>query len=347
MKSQPLTVAELSELLSCKFDGDGDLVLNGVATMEEAQEDNLTFLANPKYRCYLENCRAGAILISDKEIVPPGIVRIISNNPYQSFRRAIEILYPKPEIERETEIHSSAVINPTVKLGNNLIIAPFVHIEANSVVGDNTIISTGVYVGEDVKIGRNCRIGRNVVIRHDVTLGDRVAIFDGTVIGSEGFGYTPDESGFTKIREVGTVEIADDVEIGANCCIDRATVGATRIGKGTKLDNLIQVAHGVQIGEHTVIAAQTGISGSARIGSRVMMGGQVGVNGHISIGDGMIVGAQAGVVKTFDIKGMISGYPARPHAQALKLEAAMARLPKLYKKINELQAKLDELESNR
>ena len=169
-------------------------------------------------------------------------------------------------------------------------------------------------------------------------------IGDGTVLGFDGFGFIPDSSGWLKIRPVGTVVIGDDVEIGANCCVDRATVGATRIRRGTKLDNLIQIAHGVQIGEDTAIAAQTGISGSTRIGSRVLLGGQVGMIGHIDIGDDMIVGAQAGVTKSFDFKGMISGYPARPQMEAMRIDASVKKLPELLKRIKELEKKLSTYE---
>lgn len=205
------------------------------------------------------------------------------------------------------------------------------------------MILTGAYIARDAQIGDNCVIGVNVSIRHEVRIGSRVLIGDGSVIGYDGFGYVPGKSGYQQIPPVGRVVIEDDVDIGANCCIDRATIGETLICRGTKLDNLIQIAHGVRIGEDTAIAAQAGISGSTTIGSNVLMGGQAGLVGHIHIGDGMIVGAQAGVTKSFDFKGMISGYPARPQSDAKRMEASLSKLPELVKKIRDLERRIDEL----
>jgi UDP-3-O-[3-hydroxymyristoyl] glucosamine N-acyltransferase len=223
-------------------------------------------------------------------------------------------------------------------------IGAFVELCCGVKIGSGTVLYSGSYVGQNSIVGDNTVIGIGAIIRHEVTIGNHVVVGDGSVIGFDGFGNIPTTSGFIKIPQVGTVEICDDVEIGANCCIDRAAVGATRIGRGCRLDNLIQIAHGVQIGEHTAIAAQTGISGSTRIGSGVLMGGQSGLTGHIEIGDGMIVGAQAGVTKSFDIKGMISGYPARPQMKAMRIEAAMNKLPELLKRVRALEKKIDNSE---
>ena len=344
MKAVPVAVGDLAAGLGCRLEGNAALLVAGAAPMEEATPDQITFLANPRYRKYLDQCRAGAIIISENEASPAGMVRLVSSQPYVDFCRTLEILYPACAPQPDDGIHPTAVIHPTASLGTGLRLGAGVVVAEKASLGRGTVIYPGAYVGHGVQVGEDCIIGVNAVIRHDVVLGNRVVIGDGTVIGFDGFGYAPTGRGdYRKIPQTGTVIIADDVEIGANCCLDRATVGATRIGRGSKLDNLIQVAHGVQIGEDTVIAAQTGISGSTRIGSRVMMGGQVGIAGHLEIGDGMILGAQAGVAKSFDIKGMVSGYPARPQREELRLEAAVHKLPELLKRVQQLEDRLKQL----
>ncbi|MDP8238715.1 MAG: UDP-3-O-(3-hydroxymyristoyl)glucosamine N-acyltransferase [Candidatus Hatepunaea meridiana] len=343
MKAISITTGELTKQLGCRLDGDADLLLKSVTTIEEADSNQLTFLANPRYRKFLPDCRAGAIIVDENEDVPVSLTRLISKKPYQDFRRAIEIFYAQSDQETIVEISPLSNIDKSVVLGENVQIQAFVEIGFRTTIGSGCRISNGVCIGQDVILGDNCVIGHNVVIRSDIRIGNRVIIGDGTVLGFDGFGYAPDEGKYNKILQVGTVVIEDDVEIGANCCIDRATVGVTKIGRGSKLDNLIQVAHGVKIGENTVIAAQTGISGSTTIGSRVMVGGQVGFSGHIEIGDGMMIGAQAGVTKSVDIKGVVSGYPARPHGEALRRDANISRLPKLIQRIKELENKIEKL----
>ena len=340
MKFASITTGELAKRIDCSIDGSPDLVISGVAPIEEAGSKDLAFLANLRYRRWLPECRAGAIIVAPGEKTPKQMVRILSSNPYRDFRRALNILYPSLAPEVPEGVHPTAVIHTTAVLGEGVRVGAYVEVAAGARVGAGCVLFHSAYIGRDVVVGECCTIGVGSVIRHEVRLGDRVVVGDGTVIGFDGFGYVPDAGGYQKIPQMGTVEIADDVEIGACCCIDRATIGATRIGRGSKLDNLIQVAHGVQIGEDTVIAAQTGISGSARIGSRVMMGGQVGLAGHIQVGDGMIIGAQAGVTKSVDIRGMVSGYPARPQAEAMRIEAALTRLPELLKRVKAIEERL-------
>jgi len=343
VKAEPITSGDLAEQLSCKIDGNPALMLNGIATIEDAKPDQLTFLANPRYKKYLAKCQAGAIIITADIEVPRSITRIISKKPYSDYRVALEILYPHIEQDIVHGINPAAVVHPTARIGNGVRVGAFVEISAGVVIKDNCTLCNGVFVGSDVVMGSDCVIGYNTVLRREIKLGSRVVIGDGTIIGFDGFGYAPEQGEYYKVPQIGTVVIEDDVEIGSNCCIDRASVGVTRIGRGSKLDNLIQVAHGVKIGENTVIAAQTGISGSTTIGSRVMMGGQVGISGHIDIGDGMMIGAQAGVTKSVDIKGVISGYPARPHAVSLRRDAGISQIPKLMKRIKELEAKLEDI----
>jgi len=340
MRTIPITTGELAKRLGCHLVGSDDIMLRNVNTIVDAITDELTFLANPRYRKYLSSSNAGAIILPKDIEVPNSTVQLISNNPYADFKRAIEILYDDEEPEVAAGVHPLAVIHKTAKLGAETRVGPNVHIETGAQLGTRCIIYSSAYVGRDVVIGDDCIIGVNASIRREVRIGSRVLIGDGTVVGYDGFGYVPGPKSWDRIRPVGTVEIADDVHIGANCCIDRATVGVTKIGKGSKLDNLIQIAHGVEIGENTAIAAQTGISGSARIGSWVMMGGQVGLVGHIDIGDQMKIGAQAGVTNSFDIKGLITGYPARPYMEQRRIDASLSKLPELLKRMKALEEKM-------
>jgi UDP-3-O-[3-hydroxymyristoyl] glucosamine N-acyltransferase len=342
MKVARITTGDLAQKLSCKVDGNPNLLLTGANTIEDSGNSEITFIANPKYRKHLQNCHAGAIIASASDAIPHGIVRIISEKPYLDFCRTLEIIYPDRSPQVAPGIHPTAVVSSNAILGLGVSIGPNAFIDEGACIGDGCAIYNGASIGRGVKIGKQCVIGVNVSLCFEVFLGDRVIVGDGTVIGFDGFGYAPENGHYRKIPQVGSVVIEDDVELGANCCIDRATVGATRIGRGSKIDNLVQIAHGVQIGENTVIAAQTGISGSTRIGSHVMMGGQVGLAGHLDIGDGMIIGAQAGVAKSFDIKGMISGYPARPQREELHKEAMIDKLSELFNRLKELEKKLKE-----
>jgi len=337
LKICPKTTGMIAELLGCQLKGDSELLINGVATITEAGKDQLTFLANPKYEKFLPDCKAGAIIISKEQTAPDNVVHLISEKPYNDFQKVLSILYEAEEPDIEIGVGLGSIVHETAIIGADVRIGSHVVIGSNVNIGDNCILMHGVNVGARTEIGNDCVIHNNVVIKHDIEIGNRVIIGDGTVIGYDGFGFAPDEGGFSKIPQVGSVQISDDVEIGANCCIDRATIGQTLIGKGSKLDNLVQVAHGVKIGQSTAIAAQTGIAGSTEIGSRCLMGGQVGVNGHIKIGDHIMVGAQSGVTKSFDEPGVISGYPARPHREALRREAFINKIPKLASRISEIE----------
>lgn len=340
MTTKAFTAGELADALGCAISGSREKVVSGIAPILEAEADDITFIANPKYRSQLDTCRAGAIIVAPNEVTPQGIVRLETPQPYIAFRKALGLLYTNRDFDLPEGIHPSAAINPSASIGKNVRIGAFATVEDGAIIGESVVLCNGAYIGRNVRIGANCIVGINAVLRHEVTLGCRVIIGDGSIIGFDGFGYSPEADGFHKIPQVGTVEIDDDVEIGANCCIDRATIGATRIGKGSKLDNLIQIAHGVHIGQNTVIAAQTGISGSTTIGSGVMIGGQVGMVGHIEVGDRMLIGAQAGVTKSIDIKGMVSGYPARPQMEAMRIEAALNKLPELIKRVRKIEEQM-------
>jgi len=340
-----ITAGDLAARLDCPVEGDATRLLTGIATIEDAGAEDLTFLANPRYRQALQASHAGAVIIAPGEPAPVGMTRIVSRQPYVDFGQALAIFHPDWEGYNGVSASvsgksASAIIDPGAILAEDVIIGSWVVIESGVRIGAGTRIMPHSYIGRETIIGRECTIGLGAIIRHRITLGDRVVIGDGTVVGFDGFGYARTGDSYRKMPQIGTVVIEDDVEIGANACIDRATIGETRIGRGTKIDNLVQIAHGVHIGSNSVIAAQTGISGSTRIGSGVMMGGQVGLVGHIEIGDGMIVGAQAGVTKSFDVRGMISGYPARPQMEAMRIEAALSQLPALIKRIRALEAQL-------
>ncbi len=344
MRALVLSTGALGDALGCVVVGSRDLEIAGMATILEAHPDELTFIANPKYRQQLDRCKAGAIITSPAEATPEGIVRLETKSPYPAFRKALEILYEGLERDLPQGVDRTASISETASVGKDVRIGAFVTVEAGAVIGDRTVLCNGCYIGRGVFVGEDCIIGIGVTLRHEVRLGNRVVIGDQSVIGFDGFGYSPEVDGFHKIPQVGTVIIEDDVEIGASCCVDRATIGATRIGRGTKLDNLIQVAHGVQIGANTVIAAQSGISGSCTIGNGVMIGGQAGMVGHVDIGDRMLIGAKAGITKSFDIKGLISGYPARPQMEAMRIEASLNRLPELLKRVKILEEALKQLQ---
>lgn len=265
-------------------------------------------------------------------------------NPYLAFVRIARELFHLGEPQR-SGIHPTARIDPTAQVGDDVSLGPGCLVEAAVRIGAGSILQAGVVVGRGSKIGQHCQIGSHVVIASDVQIGNEVIIQAGSVIGSDGFGYVRDGDVSYKIPHIGTVVLEDRVEIGANCTIDRATFGETRIRQGAKLDNLIHVAHNVEIGENTVIAAQTGISGSTKIGRNVIIAGQVGFVGHIEIGERAVFGAQAGVTKSIPPGMTVSGYPAKPHAQAKREEAALRRAPDMVKRLRKLEQRVHELET--
>jgi len=336
-----LTLAEIAALVQGDLDGDGSIKIRDVAKIETANPGEITFLSNPKYAKYVELTKAAAILVPRDF---PAIDRpvILTQNPYFAFLKVLQTFHP-PVVTVAEGIHPTAIVDATTQLGKNIRIGAGVVIDKHCRIGDEVVIHPGVVIGPEVEIGHRTLIYSNVAIRERVRIGTNVIIHSGTVIGSDGFGFAREGQQYFKIPQVGTVIIEDDVEIGANCAIDRATLGATIIRRGAKLDNLIQVAHNVEIGENTVIAAQTGISGSTKIGKNVMIGGQVGFVGHIEIGDNTTIGAQSGVSKSLPANSIYFGYPARPMMQAKREEAALRRLPDLLKKISDLEAKLEKL----
>ncbi|MDD5491294.1 MAG: UDP-3-O-(3-hydroxymyristoyl)glucosamine N-acyltransferase [bacterium] len=336
------TLAELATLVGGKILGDPQLMIKGVAGIREAKQDEITFLSNPKYIKELAQTSAGAIIISP-EVPIQNMAAIICDNPYLAFARILDVFYPLEQII-PVGVHASAVISPQAKLGANVAIGPFVVVEEGATIGDGTVIYPGTYIGKGSKIGNACRLYANISVREKISIGNKVIIHSGAVIGSDGFGFVPNAGENVKIPQVGTVIIEDNVEIGANVCIARGTLGDTMIGSGTKIDNLVQISHNVKIGRNCIIVAQVGISGSTTVEDNVTIAGQAGVVGHITIGKGSIVAAQAGVTKDVPPKEIVSGYPAQPHQLAKRINAEVNRLPQLNQKVKELEKRIEELE---
>lgn len=338
------SLKEIARLIEGEVVGNGSIEIEGVAGIEEAGKGEITFVSDKKHLPLLETTQASAVIVS-REIKEAKVPLIRVENPYLAFSQVMRILAP---YQKPTKgVHPSAIIPEGVDLGKEISIGAHSVIEEGVKIGDNTIIYPLVYVGKGSRIGNDCLIYPQVMIREGVEIGDRVIIHSGTVIGSDGFGYIPHKGRQHKVPQIGKVVIEDDVEIGANVTIDRATLGKTWIKRGVKIDNLVQIAHNVVIGEDSVIVAQVGISGSTEIGRGVTLAGQAGVAGHIKIGDKAIVGAQAGVTKSVLPKTIVSGYPARPHTQAKRIEASILRLPELYKLVRELKKRIEELEKKK
>jgi UDP-3-O-[3-hydroxymyristoyl] glucosamine N-acyltransferase len=338
------TLKDIAKLIEGEIIGDEQTIIKGVAGIKEASEGDITFLANPKYFSLIDKTRASAI-ITAKDIESRSqktLVRV--DNPSLAFAKIVSSFSPT-QITHPKGIDQRAALGKNLSLGEGIAIGPYAVVEYSVSIGDNSVIYSGCFIGHDTKIGSNTLIYPNVTIRESVTIGKRVIIHSGTVIGSDGFGYATIDGLHQKIPQIGTVQIEDDVEIGANVTIDRARFDKTVIGRGTKIDNLVQIAHNVIIGENSIIVAQVGISGSTTIGNNVTLAGQVGIVGHISIGDNAIVMAQAGVSKSVAPKTMVWGYPAKPLDVAKRVNASVQNLPRLYRTVAELKKRIEELEA--
>jgi len=337
------TLKEIADFIEGEVVGDGKLVITGISGIKEARQGDITFLANPKYLPLIEKTCASAVIVP-RDLLVKDKPTIRTDNPSLAFAKILSLLGPQ-EIKHPRGIHSSVILGQGSQTGRNVAIGPYAVIGDNVFIGDNTVIYPGCYLGHDTKIGKDTLIYPNVSIRERTTIGERVIIHSGTVIGSDGFGFTTVEGMHQKIPQLGTVEIGDDVEIGANVTIDRARFDKTVIGSGTKIDNLVQIAHNVVIGENSLIVAQVGISGSTTVGKNVILAGQVGIVGHIDIGDKAIVMAQSGVNKSVPAGATFWGYPAKPAEISRKVNACVQNLPRLYNTIAELKKKIAELEA--
>ena len=329
------TVAEIAKILDGEAVGDGSITIRGVSGIKEAREGEIAFVANPRYLSLINETGASAIITSkDVKEAPKPIIR--TENPSLAFAKVISLFTPD-KVKRPQGIHPTALIGKNVKLGRDVAIQAYCVIEDNVEIGDASLLYAGVFLGQYSKIGANCVIYPHVSIREKVTIGNQVIIHNGTVIGSDGFGFAKIRGIHHKIPQIGTLLIEDDVEIGANVTIDRARFDKTVIGRGTKIDNLVQIAHNVVIGANSIVVAQAGISGSTVVGKNVTLAGQSGLVGHITIGDNAIIAAQAGVTKSVPANTCVSGYPARPHQMAKRLNAYVQKLPELFKKVSRLE----------
>lgn len=339
------TLREIAAMIDGEIVGDKDTVVTGVCGIKEAKEGDITFVANPRYASLMSHTKASAIITSkDVKSAHKPIIR--TENPSAAFAKMVSLMAPN-EARMPKGIHPTAVIGDRVKIGRGVAIGPYAVIEDNVEIREDTILYAGVYVGHHTQIGKDCVIYPYVIIRERIVINNRVIIHGGTVIGSDGFGFSTVMGVHHRIPQIGNVIIEDDVEIGANVTIDRARFDKTHIKKGTKIDNLVQIAHNVVVGEHSIIVAQSGISGSTVIGKNVTLAGQSGVIGHITIGDNAVVAAQAGVTKSIPPRTCVSGYPAKPHRIAKRINACVQNLPELYKKVKALEEELEKLKTIR
>jgi UDP-3-O-[3-hydroxymyristoyl] glucosamine N-acyltransferase len=339
-----LTAKDVAQFVNGKLQGQPDCKIESVAKIHESKKGDLTFLYLPAYQKHLKTTKASAILIKpDIEKTNTNITYIEVENPDIAFQKII-IEYFSPEYKLEG-IDKSARVAESVELGENVALGKNVVVGNNNRVGSNTRIFHNSVLLDNVVVGNNCIIYPNVTIREDCVIGDNVIIHSGSVIGSDGFGYAPrKEGGYDKVPQIGNVVLEDDVEIGSNVSIDRAALGSTIIRKGVKIDNLVQIAHNVEVGANTAISAQTGIAGSTKIGKNCILAGQVGIVGHIEITDNVILGAQSGVSKSINRAGRYFGYPAKDLGTSLRLEGHVRNLPKYAERIKELGKKIEELE---
>jgi len=335
------SLKELADYLGGTVIGDENVRIHGLAGLDDAGEGQITFLANPKYAAKVASTRATAV------VLPPGAERhgrnvIELKNPYLAFAKLLTLFYVRPPALKG--VMGGAFIGEKVVMGEGVTVYPGAYVADGVKLGNHVVIFPGVALYEGVEVGDDVTLHANVVVRERCRIGNRVIIHSGAVIGSDGFGYAPDGKGWYKIPQIGVVVIEDDVEIGANSAIDRAALEVTLIRRGTKIDNLVQIAHNCVIGENCMIVSQVGISGSAKLGEHVTLGGQVGVAGHLEIGANTMVGAKSGVPGNLTANGIFSGIPTIPHREWLRSMGTIPKLPEMRKTINALEKRVQELE---
>ena len=337
---------QIAMMIQGQVEGDASVTVHNFGKIEEATAGQLSFLANPKYEAFLYTTAASIVIIGAqqqlKEKIKATLIRV--PDAYAAFATLLT-KYQELKAQQLEGIQSPSFIAPSAKIGTNHFIAAFAYINEGATLGDHVKIFPNVVIGENVKIGNHVTIHPGVVVYADCVIGNHVTIHSGSIIGSDGFGFAPKEDGsYQKVPQLGNVVIEDDVEIGANTTIDRATIGSTFIRKGVKLDNQIQIAHNVEIGSNSVIAAQTGVSGSTKIGKNVMAGGQVGISGHLAIADGIKIAGKTGVTKSFLTANMtLTGYPAAEQKQSLRSQVYVKNLPELEKRVQELEILVQQL----
>ena len=338
--AKQFTLAEIADFLGESWQGD-NLTITGLNTLEEATGSELSFLANPKYIKQIATTNAGAVIISPDHA---GEVKnaVISSNPYFSFARCMRLFAEKEGFFEG--ISSLAFIDPSAKIGENCTIYPFAVIGANTQIGANCTIFSGVYIGEYCKLGDNCTLTPNCVLMSRTSLGDNCYLQPGVVLGGEGFGFVRTDFGIQKIPQIGHVQIADNVEIGANTTIDRAALAKTSVGRHTCIDNLVQIGHNVQIGEETLVISQVVIAGSTKIGNKCTLAGQAGLSGHITVHDNVTIGPQAGVTKDLPENSVVSGSPTMDYSTYMRHSILQPKIPELFKRVSALEKQLAKLE---
>jgi len=345
-RNRSLTAEEIADIVGARTAGDASVVITGLASIDDAGPGDLTFLANPRYEKYLGSTGASAVIVPlhyDGSPLLKGRTALLVDDAYVAFAAAL-VLFDGGSETILPGVDARACVADTAVLADGVSVGPCAVIMGGASIGSRTVVHAGAYVGANSVVGEDCIVFPNATVKRSVTIGDRVSIHSGSVIGSDGFGFAWDGECHRKVPQIGTVVIEDDVEIGANTCIDRATIGATRIGRGTKIDNLVMIAHNVEIGENSIVVAQVGVSGSTRVGKGVVLAGQAGITGHIEIGDGAVVAAQAGVMSDVPAGEKVSGYPALKHTISKRLHAGVRHLPDLFKRIREVERRLDDLD---
>ncbi len=334
-----MKLGEVAKRIGCQLEGPADLEIRGVAGIEEAGPADLTFLSNPKYQHRAAQTRAAAVIVDSKvEFMGQPLLR--AADPYIAFARALEIFYPP--VRPQPGVHPTAVVAPSARIGHNASIGPYVVIEEDAVLGDDCVLKGFVMIYSGARIGDRFFAHSHSVVREDVTIGNDVVLQNGVIVGGDGFGFARQADGsYYKIIQPGTVVIEDGVEIQANSCIDRASVGATRLRRGVKVDNLVQVGHGCDVGENTLLCGQVGLAGSSKLGRNVILAGQVGVAGHLTLGDNVVVSSQSGIPHDVEPDKVISGSPAIDNSLWLKCCAAYAHLPEIFSTVRKIRKYLE------
>ena len=341
-----MKLSELAQRLSCRLEGPPDLEISGVAGLEHAEPGQVTFLANRKYSALLKTTRASAILIEDgvaveREASQPALATLRSLNPYLAFAQAIELFYQAPKYA--PGIHPTAIIAKTAKIGDGAHIGPYCFVD-EAEIGQNALLHSFVSIYRGAKIGDDFVAHSHAVVREHCRIGNRVILQNGAVIGGDGFGFAKRQDGsWHKMAQSGPAVLEDDVEVQSNACVDRATVGATRIGRGAKLDDLVLIGHASSVGVNTLLCGQVGLAGSTKIGNNCILAGQVGTAGHLTVGDGTVITAQSGVPNDVPAEAFYSGYPAVENRQWRKMMAALNQLPELQKRVRELEGEVERL----
>ena len=336
-----MDLKEIVELVGGNLKGDGSLKITGAAGLDNSRDGEITFVAEKRFLSRLKDCKASAVFVQEE--CDTGKAQIILPRPALAFARLLAHFHPEPQ--PAPGVDSRAVISENVSLGENVAIFPFVYIGKNTVIGDRSVLHPGTVIGDDCRIGKDATIHANVTLYRGTTLGDHVTLHAGAILGADGFGYTPDENGrHFKIPQIGRVVVEDHVEVGANTCIDRATQGATIIKEGTKIDNLVQIAHNCVIGEHSILVSQVGMSGSCTLGRHVMLAGQVGLADHVTLGDNVVLAVRAGAIKDIKDPGVYGGVPPGPLITWKKYNSILPKLPELSRKLKKLEKRLEKFE---